>query len=494
MVAQRIQANYDCLQEVMKQFMRHADMTVALTVQVEGLVDQLQGGAWRGVGAEAFYAEMRDLILPTLRRLEDALQFAGEGTGKIHTILREAEEEAARLFRGEPENRPQQPGQEGEINDPDIPSWLRALMKTLPRELWMPFYIGWATMFAGRFLGATSDERMFSTRKFFDVIRGFGLGFGSRNQQFGFGKSQVDFTEWELNRLNSTDDPQKPGSPWWRAVNGQLLRDMEIARLLFQIGITTSVDAVINAWLNYLKNPSSETWYQAHNLSILKGYLENEHLILQESFAERLLAAHVLARVLYAQVLVTTQSEHRVYKTSELIALITSFIPMVGSKLVVGNAVSELAEAVASALADPRGIMVDWITSLTGVYPNRYPLTLEDYINLAVIDTAQGVTIPLIPYAGVTPETAAIFKDTAQQLAAALGAMSDEKYILLLALPHAVPKSDEERLEGYEQAIQTFEEVLATRRDYLSPNVIAEIESQLELALQKRLELMGSRS
>ncbi|CAG0993201.1 hypothetical protein ANAEL_02421 [Anaerolineales bacterium] len=81
--------------------MRHADRTVALTVQVEGLVDQLQAGAWRGGGAEAFYAEMRDLILPTLRRLEDTLQFAGEGTGKIHHILREAEEEAARLFRGE---------------------------------------------------------------------------------------------------------------------------------------------------------------------------------------------------------------------------------------------------------------------------------------------------------------------------------------------------------------------------------------------------------
>ncbi|CAG1005911.1 hypothetical protein ANRL4_03579 [Anaerolineae bacterium] len=44
MVAQRIQANYDNLQEILKVFMRHADMTVALTVQVERLVEQLQGG------------------------------------------------------------------------------------------------------------------------------------------------------------------------------------------------------------------------------------------------------------------------------------------------------------------------------------------------------------------------------------------------------------------------------------------------------------------
>lgn len=47
-----------------------------------------------------FYTEMRDLILPAMRKLEDALQFAAEGTGKIHHILREAEEDAAQLFRG----------------------------------------------------------------------------------------------------------------------------------------------------------------------------------------------------------------------------------------------------------------------------------------------------------------------------------------------------------------------------------------------------------
>ncbi len=88
MVVKRIQANYDYLQEVMKQFMRHADMTVALTVQVEGLVDQLQGGAWRGVGAEVFYVEVRDLILPAMRKLEDALQFAGEAAEEAGNWVR----------------------------------------------------------------------------------------------------------------------------------------------------------------------------------------------------------------------------------------------------------------------------------------------------------------------------------------------------------------------------------------------------------------------
>ncbi|CAG1013832.1 hypothetical protein ANRL4_05042 [Anaerolineae bacterium] len=97
-----IRAEYDGLREVAKVFAHHADLSVALTFQVEGLVDQLQGGAWRGVGAESFYAEMVELVLPAMRKLEDALQFARDSTLKIIEIMQAAEAEAAALFRGLP--------------------------------------------------------------------------------------------------------------------------------------------------------------------------------------------------------------------------------------------------------------------------------------------------------------------------------------------------------------------------------------------------------
>lgn len=42
-----------------------------------------------GGGAEAFYTEMGELILPAMCRLQNTLQFASEGAGKIHDILRE---------------------------------------------------------------------------------------------------------------------------------------------------------------------------------------------------------------------------------------------------------------------------------------------------------------------------------------------------------------------------------------------------------------------
>ncbi|MCC6974715.1 MAG: WXG100 family type VII secretion target [Anaerolineae bacterium] len=84
MITKRIQANYDHLQEILKAFMHHADMTAALTVQVERMIDQLQGGAWRGVGAENFYAEMGDLILPAMRKLESILKFAEDREDSHH--------------------------------------------------------------------------------------------------------------------------------------------------------------------------------------------------------------------------------------------------------------------------------------------------------------------------------------------------------------------------------------------------------------------------
>ncbi len=109
-----IRAEYDGLREVAKVFAHHADLSVALTFQVEGLVDQLQSGAWRGVGAEGFYAEMGELILPAMRKLEDALQFARDSTLKIIEIMQAAEAEAAALFRGLPGGEISHPQQDDE--------------------------------------------------------------------------------------------------------------------------------------------------------------------------------------------------------------------------------------------------------------------------------------------------------------------------------------------------------------------------------------------
>ncbi len=62
--------------------------------------ETLQNGGWEGRGAKAFYAEMDSVVIPGARRLHEVLGQAAEVTLKIIKTMRQAEEEAARVFRG----------------------------------------------------------------------------------------------------------------------------------------------------------------------------------------------------------------------------------------------------------------------------------------------------------------------------------------------------------------------------------------------------------
>lgn len=98
-MARVIQANYDSLKQIQQSFVRQSEQTQQLLQAVKQLVDQLSGGAWVGVGAEAFYSEMGDLVLPAMDRLVNVLGDASSATGRIHDALSEAEQEAAALFK-----------------------------------------------------------------------------------------------------------------------------------------------------------------------------------------------------------------------------------------------------------------------------------------------------------------------------------------------------------------------------------------------------------
>jgi GH24 family phage-related lysozyme (muramidase) len=64
-------------------------------------MEHLQGGAWRGRGADAFYAEMKDWVLPAVDRLVKALEEACHCTGTLTERFQAAEREAAALFVGD---------------------------------------------------------------------------------------------------------------------------------------------------------------------------------------------------------------------------------------------------------------------------------------------------------------------------------------------------------------------------------------------------------
>ena len=101
----RVQADYDELEAIARQFDREGQDVERLMMRIRALVEELERGGWQGRGARAFYDEMYQEVLPSLRRLFDALYQASDATTQVVNILHEAETQAGRIFeldRGRP--------------------------------------------------------------------------------------------------------------------------------------------------------------------------------------------------------------------------------------------------------------------------------------------------------------------------------------------------------------------------------------------------------
>ncbi|TQS39819.1 hypothetical protein FL583_38000 [Cryptosporangium phraense] len=104
---------------------------------------------------------------------------------------------------------------------------------------------------------------------------------------------------WQLRRGVLAPD----GSPWWRSVNENLLRDAYEARLRVRTGRDTG--GAVQRWVEFLRTPSPRSWYRAHNASIITGYVEHRALADREKPTERFFMDVAMIRVLYADSLLS---------------------------------------------------------------------------------------------------------------------------------------------------------------------------------------------
>ncbi|MCB0171401.1 MAG: WXG100 family type VII secretion target, partial [Anaerolineae bacterium] len=95
-----IQAEYEQLEGIAGTFGKEADNSTTMTAQVRKNYEALKNGGWLGRGADAFFNEMEDEILPTLEHFFAALEKGQSVTQQIVNQIHQAEEEAAGLFKG----------------------------------------------------------------------------------------------------------------------------------------------------------------------------------------------------------------------------------------------------------------------------------------------------------------------------------------------------------------------------------------------------------
>ncbi len=100
MSAPIVQTDYDALDTLARRFQQQNQQTIALKQRVDRGVNALRSGGWQGEGATAFVQEMERIVNPATQRLIDALAEAKTVTLQVKELIRQAEEEAASVFRG----------------------------------------------------------------------------------------------------------------------------------------------------------------------------------------------------------------------------------------------------------------------------------------------------------------------------------------------------------------------------------------------------------
>jgi WXG100 family type VII secretion target len=103
-MAEIIQVKYAEVDKLISQIHNQADQISAVFKKVQSQTATL-ATSWKGKGAAAFQREMEEDVLPDLKRLAASLETVDLVLQRISSTFREAEEEAAGLFRtgeGEP--------------------------------------------------------------------------------------------------------------------------------------------------------------------------------------------------------------------------------------------------------------------------------------------------------------------------------------------------------------------------------------------------------
>jgi len=99
-MAEHVEVHYDQMASIAQACDQQGQEAERMLRAVANQVENLRAGGWVGQGANAFFAEMDDLVLPALNRLLAALQHAADVSRAVAYEFGEAEQETVRLLAG----------------------------------------------------------------------------------------------------------------------------------------------------------------------------------------------------------------------------------------------------------------------------------------------------------------------------------------------------------------------------------------------------------
>jgi hypothetical protein len=208
--------------------------------------------------------------------------------------------------------------------------------------------------------------------------------FGAAPRHLPFRRAAMSFMRWQLARgVLLPPSCERPGSPWWRAINERILRDGCEAVALSGGVPGPASSQTIDSWMAFVNNPTARAWYRAHNGSVVAGYLEHADLAEAENAAERFFMNVVLCRVLFAHALVAAPR-----MALGWLGLLAPF------------------------LGDPRLGMTGIFLQLSRILPNEYPL--PDPVE-AYLDDELGFG-RLIDFGLIVPRLQVLFEWSAEEL------------------------------------------------------------------------------
>jgi hypothetical protein len=199
-------------------------------------------------------------------------------------------------------------------------------------------------------------------------------------------RAELAFMRWQISRgvLEPASSTQ-PGSEWWRALNEGLLRDALEAGHLAAGTLGSPTRPAVKRWITFLESPSPQSWYRAHNASIIAGYLDYRHLVEHELPVERFFMDVALGRVLFVHALV------------------------MNPRIAIGRWLSPLGRLI----GDPRWRGADVYLSLRNVLPDRYPLT---DLTIGDVLASENFAGRLIDYGVMLPRVQAVYEFAARDL------------------------------------------------------------------------------